>query len=122
MDEADPLRDIVARRDEHAADHVGMAIQILGRRVQDDVGAELQGLLEERRGERVVDHEQRVGLACDLARRREIAQSHHRIGRRLGVHDLGVRRDGGGNCPRVTAVDERERQAEPGPDVGHLAM
>ena len=47
-------------RDE-AADHVGVAAEVLRRRVDDDVGAELERLLEVRRREGVVDDEQRAG-------------------------------------------------------------
>ena len=43
-----------------AADDVGVAAEVLGRRVEDDVGAELERLLEVRRGEGVVDDEERA--------------------------------------------------------------
>ena len=49
----------VVRRGE-AADHVRVAAEVLRRRVDDDVGAELERPLEVGRGERVVDDHQRA--------------------------------------------------------------
>jgi hypothetical protein len=51
------------------ADDVAVAAQGLGQAVHDDVGAQPQGPLQERRGEGVVHHDgqaRRVGLARDL--------------------------------------------------------
>ena len=42
-------------RDQRTTDHVGMAADVLGCGVHDDVGSQRQRLLEIRRGERVVD-------------------------------------------------------------------
>ena len=122
LNEAKPLGDVVPGRHQHAADHVGVAVEVLGGRVQDDVGAELQGLLEEGGGEGVVDGEQRFGFARDLAGRCEIAQSHHRVGRCLRVDQLGIRGHGRGDRSRITAVHERERDAHARPDVRHLPV
>ena len=52
-------------RDGEAADHVGVAAEVLRRRVHDDVGAEVERALEVGRREGVVDHEER---ACRLRR------------------------------------------------------
>ena len=48
-------RERVVARDDRAADHVGVAVQVLGRRVHDQIGAELERALQHRRRERVVD-------------------------------------------------------------------
>jgi hypothetical protein len=45
---------------QHAADHVGVAVEVLGRRVHDDVGAVFQRALQHRRGEGVVDRDQQA--------------------------------------------------------------
>ena len=42
--------------DRDAADHVGVAVEILGHRMDDDVEAEVQRPLHVGRGERVVGH------------------------------------------------------------------
>ncbi len=57
LQEAQPLgerRVSPRRRPRHAADHVGMAVEILGRRVQHEVEAQLQRPLDARAGEGVV--------------------------------------------------------------------
>ena len=61
--------DRVAR--EHGAlDQIRVAAEIFRHAVDDEVGAELEGLLEERRRERVVDDEQRAGLRAPRPRSR----------------------------------------------------
>ena len=55
---------------ERAALHVAVAAEVLRRRVQDDVGAELDRTLQRRRGERAVDDEPRAALVRDAPRAR----------------------------------------------------
>ena len=50
------------RADDAAADDIGMAAEILRRAVNDEVGAELERLLQIGRGEGVIDRELRAGL------------------------------------------------------------
>ena len=52
----------VGRRDHAAEQQIGMAAQVLGGRVHDQIGAQLKRLLDQRGGERAVDHDQRVRL------------------------------------------------------------
>src|SRR6478672_10880022 len=59
LQEREPFRDGWIVRCREAADDVGMAAEIFRRRMDDDVRAELQRALEERRRERVVDDEDR---------------------------------------------------------------
>ena len=56
-----------------------------------DVRAVLDRPAQERRGERVVDHERNAGTTRDLGQRREIDDIELGITDRLGVEDLGVR-------------------------------
>ena len=63
--EGDLLGELVVAYDERAADDVGVPAAVLRRRVDDDVGAERQRLLEVGRGEGVVDDEQRAGVVGD---------------------------------------------------------
>ena len=55
--------------DDRAADHVAVAVQVLGGRMHDEVRAERQRLLPERREEGVVDHHQRAGRVRGLGDR-----------------------------------------------------
>ena len=61
LQEAKPFRDRRVVRGGEPADDVGVAAEVLRRRVHDDVRAELERLLEIRRREGVVDHEQGAG-------------------------------------------------------------
>ena len=71
LEEPQALGDGRVRGDRHAEDRVGVTGEVLRRRVEDDVGAVLERPLERRRGERVVDHDQRppATLARRAARR-----------------------------------------------------
>ena len=55
-----PLAELGVGDDQRAADDVGVPAEVLRRRVDDDVGAERQRLLQVGRGEGVVDDEQRA--------------------------------------------------------------
>ena len=57
LDEPQPLDVVVARGDDDAADAVAVAVQVLRRAVDDEVGAELERPLQVRARERVVDDE-----------------------------------------------------------------
>ena len=72
LEEPQPLGDRVVRGDGHADDRVGVAGEVLGRRVEHDVGADRQRPLQRRRRERVVDDDQRptAALRRPAARRR----------------------------------------------------
>ena len=59
LEEAQPLAHRAIARADEAADDVGVAADVLGRRVHDDVGAQLERLLQVRARERVVDDQQR---------------------------------------------------------------
>ena len=61
LQEPEPFRDRGVVRGDESADHVGVAAEVLRRRVDDDVRAELERLLEVRRREGVVDHEEGAG-------------------------------------------------------------
>ncbi len=60
LDEAQALVSLCVAGDDGAADDVGVAAEVLGRRVHDEVGAELERPLVDRRGERVVDGDERA--------------------------------------------------------------
>ena len=77
--------------DDDAGHHVGVAVDELGHAVQHDVRTQLQRVLQERRGEGVVDDHQRAVLVGDRGAGREVGQLQGRVGRRLEVDQLGLR-------------------------------
>ena len=117
----EPLGELEVAHDEGAADHVGVAAGVLGRRVHDDVGAQRQRLLEVRRGEGVVDDEQRAGVVGDRRERLDVADVEQRVGRRLepdqlglpgadrGAHRVDVGDRGGGVLDAPRLLDLREQ-------------
>ena len=96
-----------ARRDDHAADAVAVAVQIFGRAVRDEVGAELDRPLQARAGERVVDDEPRV-VRC--ARSAAARRSVSRITGLLGVSTNSIR-VAGVNGPLDGRRDRRCRRS-----------
>ena len=77
-----------------AAHLQGMAVHILGGGVDDDVGTEIEGAAEHRRGKGIV-HDQ--GQAVTMRQGRDtfdVQHVHGRIGQGLAEHRLGVGADG----------------------------
>ena len=54
---------------QRAGDHAALAVEVLGARMDDEVGAELDRLLQRRRAEAVVDRQQRAAGVRDLGQR-----------------------------------------------------
>ena len=79
----------VVRRGE-AADHVRVAAEVLRRRVDDDVGAELERELEVRRGEGVVDDDEGAGGVRGVGRLADVDDVEERVRRRLEPDDAGA--------------------------------
>ena len=73
-----------------AADHVGVAAEVLRRRVDDEVGAERERLLEVRRGEGVVDDEQRAGGVGGVGGAADVDDVQQRVRRRLDPDEARV--------------------------------
>lgn len=94
-----------------AADHVRVAVEVLGGRVHDDVGAQAERALQHRRGKGVVDHDQQAVLARDRGDGGDIDQLEHRVGRGFDPHHLGAGTDRGFEGGRIGQVDEAEIQA-----------
>ena len=68
LHELQPLDVVVAHGDDDAADAVAVAVQILGRAVGDQIGAELDRPLDVRAGEGVVDDQPRAVPVRELGR------------------------------------------------------
>ena len=75
LQEPEPLGELGVVGGDEAADDVGVAAEVLGGRVHDDVGAERERLLQVRRGERVVDDDARAARVRELARPRRCRRS-----------------------------------------------
>ena len=82
---------MVVACDDDAADHVGMTVEVLGRRMQDEIRAVFERPLQHRRTKRIVDDEDQAMLAREGADFGEVDQGQHRIGRRLGPDHARVR-------------------------------
>ena len=67
LDEIELLKQLLIAHDQCAAEQVAMASQILGGGMHDDVGPEFQWSGERRRGERVVDTQQRAVLVRQVS-------------------------------------------------------
>ncbi len=117
-----PLGDVVPRRDEHAADHVAVPVQVFRRRMQHDVRGALQRTLEERSRERVIDDVQKAVRLGQIADRGKIGQVHHGIGRGLAEDHAGRRCHGPLDLPDIAHIDEREPEAKPGIDLLHQTV
>ena len=100
----------VVAHHQHAADHVGMAVEVLGRRMHDDVGAVFERALQDRRGEGVVDRDQQAVLLRDGGDGGDVDDLQQRVGRGLDPHQPGLRRDRGFERRRIREVDEAEVQ------------
>ena len=119
LNEAQPLGQVVPRGDQQAAHHVAVAVQVLGRRVEHDVGPVLERPLEIRGGEGVVHHVQVPVRLGEIAERGQIRQVHHRIGRRLAVDHAGGRRERPLDVADVAHVHEGDADAQVAVDPLH---
>ena len=93
-------------RDDRAADHVTVAVQILGRRVDHRIGPPLDRPLERGRQERVVGDDQRAGPLCVPADGFQIGDPEQGIARRLDQDQLRAGGEGCRHGVRVRQVDE----------------
>ena len=95
LQELQPFEEILARRGQDATDGVRVAGQVLGRGVEDDVGAQRQRLLDERRCERVVDDQDGLLAACPVCCREpvgdrsDVDHAQVRVGGRLQPDEAG---------------------------------
>ena len=103
--------EFLARQD-HAAEHAPLTVDVLGRRIDDAVGAELHRMLQERRREHVVDHERRAARMHDLGDGGDIDDLERRVGRQFEERGLGVRAHRRAPRVEVGAVDQGRGDAE----------
>src|SRR5690606_3239456 len=87
----EPLVPCLCPRYDGAADHIGMAVQVLGGGVDHDVRPEGYRLLKERGEEGVVDHQRQVVLAGELPHVAQIDDAEQGIRWRFGPDGAGSR-------------------------------
>src|SRR5262245_17510015 len=80
--------------------------------MKDDVGVELEGTLQDRGGDGVVDDEEASGALGELPGGAEVSETHQGIRGRLADDRTGVLRDGIFDLLRVARVDVGEAKAE----------
>src|SRR5690606_562457 len=112
LQEADALMEVVIPDDQQPPDDVRVSVEVLGRRMEDDVRPLCKRALVEGRGEGVVHAEQRPGPASDLRYRAQVGQPHHRVGWRLHVHQSRTWLDGRGYRIGIARINEGEAQAQ----------
>ena len=95
-----------------AANNVGVSADVLRRRMQYQICAEIQRPLEVRRCEGVIDQTERAVPVRDFRRSPDIGDAQQRIGGRLDPQESGSPRDRPFNGPEVGRFDKRKRQAE----------
>ena len=94
-----------------AAEAAALAVDVLGRRIDDDMRAELQRLLLQRRGEDVVHHQPRADRVGERRDRRDVDHFERRVGRAFEEEQLRVRPDRLFPVLDVGAVDQRRLDA-----------
>ena len=92
---------------DRAADDVGVAVEILRRRMHDDVGAERDRLLQRRRQKRVVDDDERADLVGEARHRGDVDDAQQRIARRFDPDDLRLAGERRGERDGVVEIDDR---------------
>ena len=106
------------RRDEglggedHAAERAALAVDVLGRGIDDAIGAERERLLHQRRGEDIVDDERRAVLMRDFRDRGDVDDFQRRIGRAFEEGRLRVGAHRGAPGVEIRPVDQRRGDAE----------
>ena len=105
----------IAAGDRHAADHVGMAVEIFRGRMHDQIEAVFERALDIGTGKGVVGGGPDAALLGDRRDALEVDQLEQRIGRRLDPDEARVRPDRGFECAGVGEVDIAEVQPHRAP-------
>ena len=108
----DVVGDELLACEDHAAEHPALAVDVLGGGVDDTIGAELHGMLQQRRGEDIVDHQRRASPMHDVGDAGDVDELEGRIGRRFEERRLRVRTQSRPPGVEIRAVDEGRGDAE----------
>ena len=109
--------ELLAAQD-RAAEGATLAVDVLGCGVDDDVGTELERVLEHRRGEHIVNDDESIGGVGEFAHRGEVDDLETRVRRGFEEDRLGPTRKGGFPLVEVAPVDEHGLDAVAREDVG----
>ena len=101
-----------ARAEDGAAEHSSLAVEVLRRRVNHGVDAELERPLQHRRAEAVVDHGERADFASQGREGGEVDDIHQRIRRRLAIEQARARCHRRAPGHRIDGVDVAHVDAE----------
>ena len=110
----DVVGDELLACEDHAAEHAPLAVDVFGGGVDDAIGAELHRMLEQRRGEHVVDHQGRARPMHDVGDAGDVDQLEGRICRRFEERRLRVRTQSRAPGVKIRAVDESRGDAKRG--------
>ncbi len=95
-----------------AAEAAALAVDVLGRRIDHDVGAVGEGALQHGRCEHIVDHGRDAVLLGERGDGADVDEVERGVGRRLEEERLRVGTDGGFPVLDVAAVDQRHGDAK----------
>lgn len=87
--EVDAIADLIVQHHHKAGVHLGMACQVFGGRMDDDIRAQIERLLQVRRDERVVDDGQRAVSVRDGRDAVDVVDLQQRVGQRLEIYGAG---------------------------------
>ena len=90
---------------QHPGAQVVVTTEVFGGRIDGDVGAEVEGTLQHRGQEGVVDGEQQAALPAQGAERREVGDPEQRVAGGLHQQRLRFRAQRRGDCRGVGGVD-----------------
>ncbi len=97
---------------DHAAEAASLPVDMLRRRIDDAVGAELERALQQRRGEDVVDHQRGAARMGDLCHGGDVVDVERRVGGRFQEQRHGVGAERRPPLVEIVAVDQRAFHAE----------
>ncbi len=112
LEEPDFVGEVGVVGDDGTADGVAVAVQVLRRAVDDDVGTEFERVLEVRREEGVVHAEGRIDRFGDGGDGFDVTESEERVRRRLHPDECRFVAHGVGDGVGVAGVHEIDGHAE----------
>ena len=108
------LADKLAAGADHTAQGAALPVDVLGGRIDDDIGALFDGFGKDRRGKHVVHDDQSPDLMGNFSDGPDIDQFQRWVGHRLEEHRLGARRHRVAPLFKVGAIDESDFDAVAG--------
>lgn len=114
--------DLLVGGDGNTHDDIRVSVDVLGDRVDNNVGTELERVLEEGRHEGVVDNELGVVLVGNLGNGLDVNETEGGVGGGLDPDELGVGADGLGNVGGILEIDKGDLDVEGAGDLGEVAV